>query len=375
MRPNYSDFILEQEKKERQRRWGLIVLALVLIILVTIVLLQKKDASSNKDLFLAREVMEMVESTEEGTEEDMEEQPRIYYSQEELESFVEKAVQSAKLEAAVEVLSEIKQYLSDGKSAVEAFRAVYNDDLVIAADGRYHFIPIREEIGHNDYKTENLRILENGEYQYVEDGQVTSYKGIDISKFQGEVDWNAVAEDGVTFAFIRVGNRGYGSGAVLQDESFERNIKGANEAGIKAGVYFFSQAITEEEAIEEANFVLEQIAPYQIDCPVVCDMEMIAGDEGRADSLTAEERTRLIKTFCDTIANAGYTPMIYMNLELAAIRVHLEELENYDKWFAYYNPELYFPYNYKVWQYSEKGTVAGIAGPVDLNICFVPIWE
>ena len=135
------------------------------------------------------------------------------------------------------------------------------------------------------------------------------------------------------------------------------------------------EGLTEEEAIEEANFVLEQIAPYKIDCPGVCDMEMIAGDNGRADSLTPEQRTKIIKIFCDTIANAGYTPMIYMNLELAAIRINLDELEEYDKWFAYYNPEMYFPYKYKVWQYSEKGKVAGISEPVDMNIAFEPIWK
>ncbi|MBR3769787.1 MAG: hypothetical protein IKL06_04575 [Lachnospiraceae bacterium] len=368
MRPSYGDFILEQERKERKKRTIVIlivVLVLALIIgAVSAVLYFKKDFSF-KDLFPTKDVMGTVEDTEQ----------EIYYSQAELDSLVEKAVQSAKIEASVEALAGMKQYLAEGMSAVEAFRAVYTDEIVIAADGKYHFIPIRDDLKQNKYTTENLRVLENGEYQYVEDGQVTSYKGIDVSRFQGKIDWNAVAADGVSFAFIRVGNRGYGSGAVLQDDTFERNIKGANAAGVKAGVYFFSQAVTEAEAVEEANFVLEQIAPYQIDCPVVCDMEMIAGDEGRADSLTPEQRTQMIKTFCDTIAAAGYTPMIYMNLELAAIRINLEELESYDKWFAYYNPEMYFPYEYTVWQYSEKGTVAGVPEKVDMNISFEPIWE
>ena len=367
MRPSYGDFILEQEKKERKKRRYLIVivvLVLVLIISAVVVFFGEKEFSG-KDLFPVEDVMGTVEQTEQ----------QIYYSQEELDNLVEKAVQSAKVEASMEALAGIKQYLAEGKSAVEAFRAVYTDDLVIAADGRYHFVPIREDLVHNEYSEEHLQVLETGEFQYVEDGQVTSYKGIDVSHFQGKIDWNAVAADGVEFAFIRVGNRGYGSGALLEDSNFVRNIKGANAAGVKVGVYYFSQAITEEEAVEEANFVLEQIAPYQIDCPVVCDMEMIAGDEGRADSLTPKQRTELIKLFCDTIADAGYTPMIYMNLELAAIRINLAELEGYDKWFAYYNPEMYFPYEYKVWQYSEKGTVAGISEPVDMNIAFEAIWE
>lgn len=368
MRPSYGDFILEQERKERRKR-RLVIVTIVLVLLLLVagvaaVLFLKKDGFSLKELFPEKEVMGTVEGTEQV----------VYYTREELDALVAEATEAAKAEASVEALAGIKQYLADGKSAVEAFRAVYTDDLVVAADGKYHFVPIRDDLKHNEYSVENLQILETGEFQYVEDGQVTSYKGIDVSRFQGKIDWEEVATDGVTFAFIRVGNRGYGSGALLEDAYFERNIEGANAAGIKVGVYYFSQAITEEEAIEEANFVLEKIAPYQVDCPVVCDMEMIAGDEGRADSLTPEQRTQMIKTFCDTIANAGYTPMIYMNLELAAIRVNLEELEGYDKWFAYYNPEMYFPYEYKVWQYSESGTVAGVSEPVDMNICFEPIW-
>ncbi len=371
MRPSYGDFILEQERKERKKR-RLVILTVVLVLLliiaaVGVVLFLKKDGFhfDIKSFFPEKEVMETVDNTEKAT----------YYTQEELDALVAKATEAARLEASEEALADIKYYLAEGKSAVEAFREVYTNDLVVAADGRYHFIPIRDDLAHNEYKEENLQVLENGEFQYVEDGQVTSYKGIDVSRFQGKIDWNAVAADGVTFAFIRVGNRGYGSGAMLEDENFVRNIKGATAAGIKVGVYYFSQAITEAEAIEEANFVLEKIAPYQVDCPIVCDLEMIAGDEGRADSLTPEQRTQMIKTFCDTIADAGYKPMVYMNLELAAIRIDLEALQGYDKWFAYYNPNFYFPYEYDVWQYSEKGTVAGVPEPVDMNIAFSPIWE
>ena len=369
MRPSYGDFILEQERKERRKRRtviSVVVLVLLLIVVgVIVALFLRKGGFSFKELFPSQEVM----GTAEDTEQD------VYYTQEELDATVLEAVEAAKLEASVEALDGIKQHLADGKSAVEAFRAVYTDDLVVAADGRYHFVPIRDELKHNEYSVEHLQVLETGEFQYVEDGQVTSYKGIDVSRFQGKINWYEVAEDGVSFAFIRVGNRGYGNGAMVEDVNFERNIAGANAAGVKAGVYFFSQAITEEEAVEEANFVLERIAPYQIDCPVVVDLEMIAGDEGRADSLTPEQRTQMMKVFCDTIAEAGYQPMIYMNLEMAAIRINLEELEGYDKWFAYYNPEMYFPYEYDVWQYSERGTVAGVPEPVDMNICFEPIWE
>lgn len=364
MRPSYGDFILAQERVERRkRRIVIFIIVFVLLLLLGVAglfLFLNKDAIS----FPIIKLWTSASDTEE----------EVYYSQAELDSLVQNAVQAAKLEASQETREAFKQQLAEGKSAVEAFRTIYSDELVLAADGRYHFIPIRTDLKKNDYKTENLKVLENGEFQYTNAGEVTSYKGIDVSRFQGNIDWQAVANDGVTFAFIRVGNRGYGTGEIVDDNTFVKNITGANAAGIKTGVYFFSQAITEAEALEEANYVLGKIAPYQVECPIVFDLEMIAGDEGRADSLAPQERTHLMKVFCDAVAAAGYKPMIYMNLEMAALRVNLEELEAYDKWFAYYNPELYFPYAYKVWQYSESGTVAGIKESVDMNICFEPIW-
>jgi len=362
MRPSYGDFILEQERKERRKRRTVIIAVAVMLLLIIVVVVAA--------YFLKKEPFSV-----EGVLVNMgNEKQEVFYTQAELDSILEEAIAHAKVEASADALGQLKEQLLSGKSAVEAFRAVYTDDLVIAADGRYHFIPITDELKHNDYLTENLQILETGEYQYVENGQVTSHKGIDVSRFQGDINWNTVAADGVEFAFIRVGNRGYGSGAIVEDANFEKNIEGATAAGVHVGVYFFSQAINEEEVLEEVAFVLEHIAPYNVDCPIVFDMEMIAGDEGRADSLTPEQRTHLMKVFCDAIINAGHKPMIYMNLELASIRVNLAELEGYDKWFAYYNPEMYFPYEYKVWQYSESGTVAGVPELVDVNICFEPIW-
>lgn len=363
MRESYGSFILEQERKERKRR--LIIIAIVVAVVLVIGAIA--IAVLSKTGFKPFKNVSGTVSTEQEDE--------IYYSQAELDAYVTDAKAQTQAEASKEALAGMKQYLEDGMSAVEAFRAVYTDDLVVASDGRYHFVPIRDDLKKNDYTAQNLQVLETGEYQYTENGQVTSYKGIDVSRFQGWVDWKAVAADGVQFAFIRVGNRGYETGELVEDTSFMQNMKAANAAGVKAGVYFFSQAVTVEEGIEEANFVLERIAPYQVECPVVIDVEMIAGDEGRADALSAEERTQIIKAFCETVANAGYKPMIYLNLEVAALRVNMEELESYDKWLAYYNPDFYFPYEYKVWQYSENGTVAGLKEAVDMNICFEPIWE
>ena len=274
-----------------------------------------------------------------------------------------------------EILDRLRESIEGGASVVETLRKLYVDQLVVGSGGTYHFIPIRDDLKKNDYLMQNLVIKENGELQYQRDGSVVSYKGIDVSKFQGKIDWKQVAQDGVTFTFIRVGYRGYGeNGVMVEDPNAKENMKGANDAGIKTGVYYYTQAITEAEALEEANAVLEMIAPYRIECPVVIDVERVSSAGARMNKLDAQTRTKIVKVFCDRIAEAGYRPMIYHNLEMAAIMLDISELEAYDKWFAYYNPELYYPYAYRVWQYSDKGRVAGISGDVDLNIAFEPLW-
>ena len=163
-----------------------------------------------------------------------------------------------------ELLEQIRDQLTDGQSALEALRPLYPNDIVLVSGGKYHFVPIQSEIPLHGYLQENLQVLENGRFQYVENGQVVSHMGIDVSKYQGKINWQKVAADGVEFAFLRLGLRGYESGKLVEDETFAANIKGALDNGIKVGVYFFSQAVTEEEAVEEANFVLDRIAPYNI---------------------------------------------------------------------------------------------------------------
>lgn len=301
----------------------------------------------------------------------------VTYTQEELDAKVAEAKALAREEASKEILDGIKETLSRGDTTtVEMLRPYYEDELVVVSNGRFHFVPIQENLKMNDYADEKLEILESGEYRYVENGQVTSHKGIDVSKFQGDIDWEAVAADGVEFAFIRVGNRGYGAeGKMVEDDRFEENVEGALQAGIKVGVYFYTQALNEEELLEEANFVLEKIAPYKIECPVVYDVEKVSDSAGRMNALSPEERTNLTLLFCRTIEEAGYKPMIYYNMEMATLMLDMEKLENYDKWLAYYNPEFYFPYDYKIWQYTHNGSVNGIEGDVDMNISFEPLWE
>lgn len=299
------------------------------------------------------------------------------YTREEVVELLQEVREKAGKAGTQGILEDIKRVLSGGElTMVEMLRPYYADEIVVVSSGAFHFVPINEALKKNDYKAENLNILESGEIQYMENDQVTSRKGIDVSKFQGEIDWEAVAADGVEYAFIRVGNRGYGAeGKLLEDDMFETNIEGALQAGIKVGVYFYTQAINEEEVLAEADLVLRKIAPYKVECPVVYDVEKVSGANGRMNALSAKERTDLTLLFCETIAEAGYEPMIYYNMEMATLMLELERLEEYEKWFAYYNQDLYFPYDYKIWQYSHTGRVNGIKGEVDMNISFGPIWE
>ncbi len=273
------------------------------------------------------------------------------------------------------LLDQLAEGLNSGNTMVETLRPLYKDDIVVVSSGKFHFVPISDKLKKHDYKTENL-MISGDEIVYTENGQVISHKGIDVSKHNGVIDWSQVAADGIEFAFIRVGIRGYGAeGRLVEDEGFEENVESALANGLKVGVYFFSQATTVEEAVEEAEFVKQIIAPYKIECPVVFDVEKIADSEARMNKISVEDRTQMAITFCNEIEKAGYKSMIYYNMEMAALMLDLEQLEDYDKWFAYYNQDIYFPYDFKIWQYTDKGKVAGIDSDVDLNIAFEKIWE
>ena len=204
------------------------------------------------------------------------------------------------------------------------------------------------------------------------DENVSYRTGVDVSTFQGNIDWDAVAADGIDFAIIRVGLRGYGkSGSIYEDEKAIRNIEGALDAGLQVGVYFFSQAINTEEAIQEADFVLDIIKDYDIAYPVVFDWENDPGIGMRTDNLPDSILTDCAVAFCERVKAAGYKPAVYFNLNFGYLRYDLSRIKDYVFWYAQHegtSPEFY--YNYSIWQYSDHGRVDGIDGDVDLNISF-----
>jgi GH25 family lysozyme M1 (1,4-beta-N-acetylmuramidase) len=198
--------------------------------------------------------------------------------------------------------------------------------------------------------------------------QAGSLIGIDVSEHQGLIDWEAVAGNGVKFAFIRVGARGYTDGTFRLDSYFDSNIQAARAAGIKVGVYFYSQALNENEAIEEAAFVLNHLNGSKLDYPIAYDLETAPVADGRVNSLSGDQWTRNAKAFCELIEAAGYTPMLYGNRG-DLLRYSSSLLSSYDIWFAQYDvlsPSA--PVGFTIWQFTSKGTIAGISTFVDINI-------
>ena len=216
------------------------------------------------------------------------------------------------------------------------------------------------------YDWSNLKTDESGRLSYVQNGQTISRTGIDVSSHQQQINWSSVAQDGVSFAYIRLGYRGSSEGTLHVDDFFTQNLSGAKGAGIDVGVYFFSQAITEEEAREEAQFVLKQLNGASLDYPIAFDMEPSPEGGGRADALTREEATAIANAFCDEIQKSGYRAIIYGNsydlskYDLSALTGRI--------WLAQYDGKPDGSISFVMWQYTPKGTVAGISGSVDLNL-------
>lgn len=215
-----------------------------------------------------------------------------------------------------------------------------------------------------------MHFIGGAKYEFNEDGSMIEKEeslGIDVSKWQGEIDWKAVADAGIKFAIIRCGYRGSASGELIEDPMFKKNIEGAVSNGIKVGVYVFSQAITNAEAIEEASMAITLVQGYDLQLPIFIDTEQAGG---RADRLSKDVRTEIMKSFCETVKNAGYKAGIYASKFWFYDNLHADQLSFYHIWVAQYNTECTYEGRYDMWQYTEKGKVNGIPEKVDMNICY-----
>lgn len=225
-----------------------------------------------------------------------------------------------------------------------------------------------ELLPKNDYDLEAFS--EQDGFLSYDDGTRTASLGVDVSVYQGQIDWQAVREAGVEFAIIRLGYRGYTSGGLYLDDYYLQNIEGAQVAGIQTGVYFFSQAIDEEEAREEAEYVLQWVDGYDVSLPVFYDWELTT-QEARTAGMDSEAVTACAAAFCQTIEEAGWDAGVYFGQHTGYQLLNLLELQDYAFWLAEYADTPSFRYQFAWWQYTESGTVPGIETPVDLNLRFL----
>ncbi len=220
----------------------------------------------------------------------------------------------------------------------------------------------------NPYDRADFSLDEKGRVTYERDG-IQAKTGVDVSTYQQEIDWEAVAGDGIDFAILRLGYRGYTEGGLFPDQTFQTNLRGAQDAGLDVGVYFFSQAITPQEAEEEADYILSAIEGYNITYPIAFDWEPISpGNDARTDGLDNDVLTQCAAAFCAKIEAAGYTPAVYFNQSLGYLRYDLRELTDSVLWLAEYDTKPDFYYCFDLWQYTHTGQVAGIEGDVDLDL-------
>ena len=250
------------------------------------------------------------------------------------------------------VLSRMRAYVDANFVFVSGARAAINFNLT-----------------RNDYDDAAFYVS-GGRLRYGGPAETVRY-GIDVSYHQGKIDWEAVAADGIDFAIIRCGYRDYGAGALHEDARFRENVAGARAAGLDVGIYFFSQALSVAEALEEAAYTLELIDGYDITFPVVFDWEQMTDTGSRSASPDWKMVTDCTVAFCDAMAAAGYTPMTYFNVSMAYLRLDMERIDAYPAWLAWYHDYPGYIYDYQMWQYSSTGRVAGIGTNVDMDICFV----
>ncbi len=216
------------------------------------------------------------------------------------------------------------------------------------------------------------QVIQGAKYNFGSDGKLSSNSGsmgIDVSKWNGSIDWNAVKNSGVSYVIIRCGYRGSSTGALIEDPKFKSNIKGAKAAGLKVGAYFFSQAVNEVEAVEEASMAVNLVSGYGLNYPIFLDVE---SSGGRGDGIDRETRTAVCKAFCATVQNSGYSAGVYANKTWFTEKINTSSLTGYKIWLAQYaSAPTYTATRYDMWQYSSKGKVSGISGNVDMNISYM----
>lgn len=245
-----------------------------------------------------------------------------------------------------------------------------NHILVSYKDGSEEWIKINEEIPRQDYDFTRMKSV-NGKMTYYEGNKRLSRLGIELSEENGDVDFAALKESGIDFVMLRAGARGYETGLLAADKNFASNLGKAETAGLDIGVYFSSQAVTTQEAVQEAELVLKELTSHRITYPVAFRMDSIANDTSRTDVLDAKERTEIAEAFLYEVEKAGYSVAVYGTKEWLLTDIEESILKERDIWLSEQVPIPEYPYQFKMWEYEGGQEAAGVKGDVNYTISFV----
>lgn len=289
------------------------------------------------------------------------------------ERWTAEAYAKAKEEGRQELLDHIEKELEANVSAEDILKGLFAEAETGEAEQAGRPIESTTETG---VSTETgaasaTEVVASTEEETEATEKEALHKGIDVSKYQGDIDWAKVALDGIEYAFVRVGYRGYSdSGSLVVDEKLHQNIKGALAQNIKAGAYFFSQAVTKDEAVEEAELVIKELKAYEITYPVAVYIEKIEDQTARQDKLSREKRTEICKAFCEKIKEAGYTPMVYGDTKTFTNLIDADALKDFDFWVYDTDQDQAMAYETAIWQYSHEGKVSGISTETNLSVSY-----
>lgn len=231
--------------------------------------------------------------------------------------------------------------------------------ILTLADGSEETVDYIDSLTRSSYDSEQF-VYQKPEMKYYVDGKQSSAFGVDISSKSGKVDFSKLKKAGCDFCMVRIGQRGYSSGKIVMDEACKNNLEGAKKAGLKIGAYFYSQAITKDEVLEEADSLLDAIDDYTVTYPIMFDMEAVSDDLARTDALDVATRTKLAKLFMDEIEDAGYKVILYGNLEWLLTKLDLEALSDYDICVAQDSDSPDYPYEFQMWQYKSAAAINGV---------------
>lgn len=297
---------------------------------------------------------------------------KTLYTEEEVSSRENQARESGATSEKRKILMQIQSSMESGGSTASMLRSLFSEDIVVVNGGKYYFYPILNAVKRNSFQQDDFSLTDDGRLQYTGSGQATLQSGINVSEDNGDIDWQLVSEDDVSFAMVCAGGRksdADGKSEVFEDQNLEDNINGAAEAGLHVGVYYILDLSEKDEVQEEAEELVSRLDAYQskISYPVAVWVNS-PSEEDRQAHQSKSDWTDYVISFCDVLEDAGYEPMIYGNLASFVMMLNIENLEQYDKWIANTGASLYFPYRFSMWQYSTTGTVHGISTEVGLDV-------